>query len=115
MTSELLNWYEEGAWTPSQGTELVVVGTFSSSGTYTRIGRQVTVRGILSGSTSVACSALGKITNNLPFASATDTPGTYFNGNLSAGGQVDAAGSFVYAVGTIAATNNIYFSATYFV
>jgi hypothetical protein len=41
MTSELLNDYEEGVWTPSQGTGLTVIGTFSSNGTYTKIGRMV--------------------------------------------------------------------------
>ena len=43
MTSQLLNWYEEGTWTPASG-----VGTATSvTGTYTRIGRQVTVTGSL--------------------------------------------------------------------
>src|ERR1035437_3626855 len=40
MTSQLLNWYEEGTWTPNQGAGLTVVGAFSSNGSYTRIGRQ---------------------------------------------------------------------------
>jgi hypothetical protein len=44
MTSQLLNWYEEGTWTPSisaySGT---ITSTSSISGTYTRVGRQVTV------------------------------------------------------------------------
>jgi len=44
MTSELLTWYEEGTWTPvvtaSSGT-ITTVGAVS--GTYTRIGRQVTI------------------------------------------------------------------------
>jgi len=44
MTSELLNWYEEGTWTPSvtssSGT-ITTVGT--CTGQYTRIGRQVTL------------------------------------------------------------------------
>lgn len=42
MTSELLNWYEEGAWTPIDGSGAGL--SFSSaSGYYTRVGRQVTV------------------------------------------------------------------------
>jgi hypothetical protein len=115
MTSELLNWYEEGAWTPNQGAGLTVVGSFSSTGTYTRIGRQVTVRGTLTGSTSVACAAVGIMSSNLPFASATDTPGNYFNGSVTAGGQIDASSNSTFAVGAIPATNTIYFSVTYFV
>jgi hypothetical protein len=42
-TSELLNDYEEGTWTPASG-----VGTATSvSGTYTKVGRQVTVIGTI--------------------------------------------------------------------
>jgi hypothetical protein len=45
MTSELLNWYEEGTWTPtirfSGGSTGVTYST--QSGTYTRVGRQVTL------------------------------------------------------------------------
>ena len=47
MTSRLLNWYEDGTWTPNQGASIVLVGTFSSSAKYTRIGRQVTLVGQL--------------------------------------------------------------------
>ena len=56
-TSELLADYEEGTWTPTAGANLTVVGTFSSSGKYTKIGRQVTVIGVVSASTSVAVIA----------------------------------------------------------
>jgi hypothetical protein len=44
MTSELLNWYEEGAWTPSVAAgsgSITTVGTVV--GNYTRIGRLVTL------------------------------------------------------------------------
>lgn len=40
MTSQLLNWYEEGTWTPSVGGTATYNG---QAGKYTRIGRQVTV------------------------------------------------------------------------
>lgn len=45
-TSQLLNWYEEGTWTP---TITAGTGTFTTvssiTGIYTRIGRQVTIQG----------------------------------------------------------------------
>jgi hypothetical protein len=43
MTSELLNWYEEGTFTPTvRGTSTVGTATYTTqSGTYTRIGRMV--------------------------------------------------------------------------
>ena len=112
-TSELLADYEEGTWTPTQGAGLTVIGAFTSNGTYTKVGRLVTIRGKVDGATSVACSSAGIICGGLPYAVATDTAGVYFNGTLSAGGSVDANSSNVNAVGAIAATVSIYFSATY--
>jgi len=113
MTSELLADYEEGTWTPSQGAGLTVVGAFTSNGTYTKVGRLVNIRGKIDGATSVACSSAGIICGGLPYAVASDTAGVYFNGTLTAGGSVDANSSNVNAVGAIAATISIYFSATY--
>jgi len=105
--------YEEGTWTPNQGSGLTVVGTFSSAGIYTKVGRLVTIRGIVFGSTSVSASSAGQISIYLPFTPESDTAGSYFNGSLSTGGQIDAAPTGVFAVGAIAATTGIYFSATY--
>lgn len=114
MTSELLDDYEEGTWTPNQGSGLTVTGAFSSTGTYTKIGRLVHVRGAIFAGTSVSCASVGVISSNLPFQPSADTAGTYFNGTLGAGGQIDAAAnSGIYAVGAIAATSTIYFSAVY--
>lgn len=113
MTSELLDDYEEGTWTPNQGAGLTVVGAFQSAGIYTKVGRMVTVRGVVFGATSVSAPSAGVITSNLPFAADADTAGTYFNGTLGAGGQIDASGNSVYAVGAIGATSGIYFSVTY--
>jgi len=112
MTSQLLNWYEEGTWTPNQGAGLTVTGTFGSAGKYTRIGRQVHISGYVLG-TTVAASAGTVITSNLPYASSWDTAGTYFNGTLAAGGSLDLVSTNIYAVGAISTTNAIYFSGTY--
>jgi hypothetical protein len=67
MTSELLNDYEEGTWTPNQGAAISVVGAYSSSGTYTKVGRLVTVTAIQSGATSISSGSSGIIFSNLPF------------------------------------------------
>jgi hypothetical protein len=72
MTSQLLNWYEEGTWTPNQGAGLTVVGAFSSSGTYTRIGRQVTINAEFVGATSIAATLGSVLCTNLPFATNGD-------------------------------------------
>ncbi len=60
--------YEEGTWTPAQGSGLTVSGAFSSSGTYTKIGRMVYVKGFVGGATSVSCSQNGQICTGLTFA-----------------------------------------------
>jgi hypothetical protein len=113
--------YEEGTWTPSQGAGLTVVGTFSSSGTYTKIGRVVNLRGSVTGSTSIALAASDTvICGNIPFTPIGSVPdrniGGMTNNTNSASGAVSALGSFttIYNIGTIAATTDIHFSVTYF-
>ena len=114
MTSQLLNWYEEGTWTPSQGSGLVVVGAFSSSGIYTRVGRQVTVKGQWSGATSVAIpAAVGQLCTNLPFTASTAYTGTAINNSLAASCPLTISAAIVYSSGTLAASTTIFFSTTY--
>lgn len=79
-TSELLADYEEGTWTPNQGSGLTVVGTFGSVGTYTKVGRIVTVNLAVTGSTSILVSAGGTICTNLPFTAIADGIGSYGGG-----------------------------------
>jgi hypothetical protein len=98
MTSQLLNWYEEGTWTPAQGSGLVIVGTFSSSGYYTRVGRLVTINFTVAGSTSISVGAFGQITDNLPFTSGPlDTPATTLVGTTSNVTVIGANSKLVYA------------------
>jgi hypothetical protein len=74
--------YEEGTWTPSQGAGLSVSGSFSSAGTYTKIGNLVYVRGTLSGSTSISVAASFALTSNLPFT---------VNGNSASGNATNTS------------------------
>ena len=67
LTNSTLNDYEVGTWTPNQGGGLVVVGTFSSTGSYTKIGRMVTVSIAYYGSTSVGTTGGGQGSSNFPF------------------------------------------------
>lgn len=67
MTSELLNWYEEGTWTPTDASGAGL--TFAqASGSYTRIGRQVTAWGFVN--YPGTASANGVEIGGLPFTSA---------------------------------------------
>ena len=65
--------YEEGTWTPNQGSGLSFSGSFTSSGIYTKIGNLVTVNFRVAG-TNISCSSGGQVTSNLPFAISA-TPG----------------------------------------
>tara|TARA_R110000868_G_scaffold30712_1_gene113261 strand:- start:2326 stop:3141 length:816 start_codon:yes stop_codon:yes gene_type:complete len=111
MTSQLLNWYEEGTWTPTQGAGLVVVGAFTSSGRYTRVGRQVTVSGTLRGATSIACTAGGVFTTGIPFTLASAGAGVATSSNL--GGTVLLVDATTYSVSAMAASGALYMTATY--
>ncbi len=115
MTSELLDWYEEGTWTPDQGAGLTVVGTFSSSGKYTRIGRQVTVAGQFDATTSVSAAASAICCTNLPFSAATAGLGSMTDAAVSASSTCLTSAANLYVITAIAATTTIYFSVTYFV
>lgn len=84
-TSELLADYEEGTFTPDQGSGLTVVGAFTSSGAYTRVGRLVTVIGVVAGASTIACTANGTISTNLPFAAGVslNAVGVAFTGSAN--------------------------------
>jgi trimeric autotransporter adhesin len=85
MTSELLSDYEEGTFTPDQGSGLTVVGAFTSSGAYTRVGRLVTVIGVVAGASTISCTANGTISTNLPFAAGVslNAVGVAFTGSAN--------------------------------
>jgi hypothetical protein len=79
MTSQLLNWYEEGDWTPqyTNTTPPTTPYTMSiKSATYTRIGRQVTVRAYIGTSNVNTAGAGGELSiSGLPFTPAAGNPG----------------------------------------
>jgi hypothetical protein len=111
---DILTQYDEGTWTPNQGAGLTVVGAFTSSGTYTRVGRSVTVQGAVNGATSIAIAgAPAVICSNLPFVTLVGTAGALFNANLTASGVCAASVSTLYATSAIASSTSITFSVTY--
>lgn len=115
MTSQLLNWYEEGTWTPTQGSGLIVVGAFTSSGTYTRVGRIVTLSGRVQGATSVAVSAGGIITSAVPWQAASTGTGAAVNSAKNASATtILGGGSFnLYSVQAVTTTTFIDFTVIY--
>jgi len=113
MTSELLNWYEEGAWTPvlTFGTPGDLAVTYSAQvGRYTRIGRQVTVIACISTSAFTHTTASGNLNiTGLPFTSA-NVANLLSNGTVSASGWTKTCEWITPQLGNNSAT--IYFQAS---
>lgn len=89
MTSELLNWYEEGAFTPvlSFGGASVGITYGTQTGTYTRIGNRVLFELTII-LTSKGSSSGGATVSGLPFTVSTPVTGAMFMGNMSAIGTI---------------------------
>ena len=109
--------YEEGTWTPNQGSGLTVVGAFTSTGTYTKIGRMVVVQGQMQGATSIAITAGNILTSNMPFTSLENNAGSMTVG-VGSGGAVLGLGAStqIYSAFTVVATaSSLLFTVTIFV
>lgn len=109
MTSQLLNWYEEGTWTP----------TFTNFGTtnllfakYTRIGRAVAINLRFEVTAATANSSYF----TLPFNSSEITSGTWVRSTVEGGFVEVNAGANCYFASTPSSTAGAFaISATYFV
>lgn len=136
MTSQLLNWYEEGTWTPAlvAGTSGTIT-TGSVGGKYTKVGTQVTATGYID--VASVSAPVGALTiTGLPFAcgsglgsrSATSiypsgfsaTAVTSIVGRVISGEtqiRVDkySAGTVSNMAGDVVANSAFHFSVTYFV
>jgi hypothetical protein len=112
-TSQLLNWYEEGTWTPVASGTWTTTPTIYGTARYTRVGRQVTLtfafqNGVLSVNTN------GYFTG-LPFTPVDVGTGAVVDNNIVNRGLCEAA-----VAGRIWVTNTLFpdvnfISITYFV
>ena len=106
--------YEEGTWTPNQGSGLSCLGSFSSEGVYRKIGNLVYIKGIVEGDTSISVSAGGIISTNLPFSGVSNTGGgnaTNWSYNQTAGLVFSTL--YVTATSALTASSGIIFGGTY--
>ena len=106
--------YEEGGWTPTQGGALTVVGTFSSSGRYTKIGDTVFIEGKIGASTSIAFTT-GAVCAGLPFSASGLYEAMFVGANVSSNATavLASAGSTLYGQSSMSATQTYWFSGTY--
>lgn len=116
MTSELLNYYEEGTWTPNSNFGWTDSGTVTRTGTYTRIGRQVfvTIKIAASGGGSVAMNQAN--ISNLPYTAANPAIGGWgVVSNYGATTQTQNVlvdGAVMYFTGSWPAVANYTYTAT---
>jgi hypothetical protein len=114
-TSELFNDYEEGTWTPTLTTNGFsgAVTLTSATGTYTKVGRQVTVQCylILSG---FAYQLSFNLIAGLPY-SAGSNAGSYMTAHGNRGGACGAGGTNLFSYPNLDVTTSTqwYFTATY--
>lgn len=107
--------YEEGTWTPVQGSGLTLVGAFGfANAVYTKKGREVTITATLTGATSIAVGGTGILCTGLPFTVAGSFAGSATNGTVSVAATCLAQVTTVYCT-PLAASVAIYFTVTYFV
>jgi hypothetical protein len=88
MTSQLLNWYEEGTWTPALGGTWLTNPT-GLTGNYVRIGRQVTIQLVFTGGSKA--TAVSAYFTGLPFATNYSASGTVTDTDIADRGQCLAA------------------------
>ena len=104
MTSQLLNWYEEGTWTPSfTGWSVNPTGTCR----YTRVGRLVTLNMTMQGGTTAGGATIG----GLPFT--VGVVGACANGQSYTSASIPIAGVVVDASTTISYINAVSFGANF--
>jgi hypothetical protein len=121
MTSELLNDYEEGTWTPRiEGSTTPGTTTYTiQRGSYTKVGRLVTCSFTIQWSATTAAGNL-KIFG-LPFTNTTPNgDGGFFIANGTATGAtgyvgaVQTGGTFIFVYSTVAATDYVFSTIQYF-
>ena len=81
MSSQLLNWYEQGTWTPADGSGAGL--TFSTAtGTYTRIGRSVTLQFVVA--YPITISVVSAKISGMPFTALNQSAGSCINNKINA-------------------------------
>ncbi len=119
MTSELLDDYEEGTWTPNQGSDLTIVGSFTSAGKYTKTGNIIYTSAWVLGSTSSAMSVgSGTVCTNLPVTIGDNAEFRYSfqpGAGTGGGGYSWATSHYSYGLSpnVSAQASKIYFQLTY--
>ena len=96
MTSQLLNWYEEGTWTPEFSSSGATFAYAEQYGSYVRVGKLVTLQMRLRTSSVTGTTTNGTNVIGIPFASAN------LNANNASAGSIglcDVTGGLAMSIG----------------
>ena len=119
MTSQLLNWYEEGTWTPTYTSFTLGGAQTTLTATYTRIGRCVYIQATFKNATSITCAGGTSYITGYPFTPAFSSTVGFLNENTAASigvGEVYAVNGRLYPpTFTSGANEVIVMSGFYFV
>jgi hypothetical protein len=112
-TSELLDDYEEGVWTPANDSMTVDSGTFAATGTYVKVGKLVFIDVIQTSGTVSAGSSVGMI-SGFPFVPARTSTVSYSNGaGTLAGVGITETNSKFYGATAFSSQTALRFSSVY--
>jgi hypothetical protein len=112
-TSELFDDYEEGTWTPTQGSFTTWTSpTFAA--TYTKVGRLVTLNIAQTGGVIAASSAALYIGGS-PYSAANDAVGVVSDGSINDHGHCVAGGTNIFFSNIIAPEINFIVTITFHV
>jgi hypothetical protein len=124
MTSQLLNWYEEGTWTTTVSSTGNITGTPTlTNGRYVRVGKQVFIQGRFSVNVTLSAVAVTFAFTH-PFTKATTdwSTGLVVNDSTYALGAINNSGAsastwyfLIAATAATSGTANYQFSITYLV
>ena len=120
MTSEVLNWYEEGTWTPTFNSFTLGGTQTVHTATYTRIGRLVFLQATFSNSLTQSASGGTSYIDGLPFGASVSGTIMFMNEATAASigvGEVYAANDRLYppSFSTAVANDIILMSGCYIV
>ena len=115
-TSELLNDYEEGTWTPTFGVHVNLTSVVSVSAQYTKVGRLVTVSGYVTATVTSPSTMTYFVLSSLPFANGTGTTGALMENISNKLGALQLYSSIIYGYfpeGLAIGAASFYYNITY--
>lgn len=111
MTSQLLNYYEQGTWTPTLTNWTGTLAGYACY--YTRVGRLVHVWGVLIPTTTFTTTVASSYVSGIPFNAISDGPVVSWSTAYTGQANAIIVSNSLYTPTVAATTAAYYFSCTY--